>query len=81
MYDSVLYERAPTSPEMGEFMHLVIFKRLRILKGIFKSYALATIVQSGVSFVAIGILARLLPHAQLGKWVLLEPLVILAANV
>lgn len=48
---------------------------------IFRSYITATIAQSGGSFVAVALLARILNSQEFGRWVLLEPLILLMAQL
>lgn len=48
---------------------------------IFRSYITATVVQSAGSFIAMALLARILNPQEFGRWVLLEPLVLLGAQL
>ena len=48
---------------------------------IFRSYITATVVQSVGSFIAMALLARILNPQEFGRWVLLEPLVLLGAQL
>lgn len=48
---------------------------------IFRSYITATTVQSAGSFIAMALLARILSPQEFGRWVLLEPLILLGAQL
>lgn len=48
---------------------------------IFKKYITATTTQSAGSFIAMALLARILNPYEFGRWVLLEPLILLCAQL